>query len=390
MVAIFTHHDHKAREAGAETYETQSIAFSNDRGRTWTKYSENPVVQNPGLKDFRDPKVIWHEESAQWVMVVAADDRVHFYQSSDLRSWVFASEFGSNAGNHDGTWECPDLFPLQVKGTKKWVLIQNVNPGHPNGGSGAQYFVGDFDGSHFSNDNTPSTTLWVDYGKDNYASVTWSDIPSDDGRRISIGWMSNWQYAQKVPSERWRSAMTLPRELRLIESSVGYRLTSVPVGTVTSIRQEAVALGRGDLSGKYPLLRNIKKKNGLYEVQLEFVKPDSGRVQVECYNAVGDLLYVGYDVDQNEYYIDRISAGRSDFDKRFAGRHTAPCYYDSETVKMRMFFDVSSVELFADDGKTVMSEIFFPDPPFTDMNVSSDQQPLKMKRGRVFELNSIW
>ncbi len=390
MIAFFTHHDMERRRTGRTDYETQSIAYSHDNGRTWSKYQHNPVVGNPGSKDFRDPKVFWFDPGNKWVMVVTSHDHLKFYSSTDLKSWEVTGEFGKEEGNHSGVWECPDLFPLQAGDLEKWVLIQNINPGHPNGGSGAQYFIGEFDGSTFINDNPPDMELWLDYGKDNYAGVTWSDIPSEDGRRLFIGWMSNWQYAQVVPTDNWRSAMTLPRTLHLKETPLGLRVASLPVTTVTKIREEAVAFGRGDHQEPVELLRNVKNRNGLYEVQLEIIKPTSGRVEIEVYNSEGDLLYVGYDVDQNEYYIDRLTAGQSDFSDDFAGRHIAPRFSDSENIKMHLFFDVASVELFADDGLTVMTEIFFPKNPYSDIMLKSDQYPLKVMRGRVFGLKSIW
>lgn len=390
LIALFTHHNAERAKSGNTDYESQSLAYSNDKGRTWTKFHGNPVIRNPGIKDFRDPKVIWHEASGQWVLVLAAADRLHIYNSPDLIQWNFVSEFGEKEGNHDGVWECPDLFPLMINDKEKWVLIQNINPGHPNGGSGTQYFIGEFDGKSFINDNPPELSLWLDYGKDNYAGVTWSDAPAKTGQRIFIGWMSNWQYAQQVPTSPWRSAMTLPRTLQLVDTKAGLRLSSFPVPTVTSLRREAVAFSRGDHREKLELLRNVKNRDGLYELQLEFEKPTRGKIELEIFNAVGDVLFVGYDVDQNEYYVDRLTAGRSDFSRQFAGKHVAPCYYNFTKVKMHIFLDVSSIELFADDGRTVITEIVFPSQPYTDITLNPDELPLKMIRGRVFELSSIW
>lgn len=390
MIVFFTHHDAKGREEGRMDFETQSIAYSLDKGRTWTKYPGNPVIKNPGIPDFRDPNVIWHEKSGQWVLALAAKDRLFIYNSSNLRDWELVSEFGANEGNHDGVWECPDLFPLQIDGEEKWVLIQNINPGHPNGGSGTQYFIGEFDGKVFTNDNAPGLSLWLDYGKDNYAGVTWSDAPDKPHQRTFIGWMSNWEYAQQVPTDPWRSAMTLPRTLQLVNSEAGLRLTSLPVPAVTSIRKEAVAFSRGDHQQKIELLTNIKNRHGLYELQLEFEKPSAGKIELEIFNSVGDVLFVGYNVDQNEYYVDRITAGKSDFDQRFSGRQVAPCFYNFSTVKMHLFLDVASVELFADDGRTVITAIVFPSEVYTDITVNPDELPLTMIRGRVYELSSIW
>ena len=248
MIAIFTHHDPEGAKNDEIDFQYQSIAYSNDRGRSWTMYSGNPVIPNPGIRDFRDPKVIWHEDSQQWVMIFAAYDHVQIWGSPNLLDWSHLSDWGHEYGVHDGVWECPDLFPLEVEetGETKWVMLVSLNPGGPNGGSATMYFVGDFDGRSFNLDDSMSDevsdnqALWLDYGADNYAGVTWSDIPKEDGRRIFIGWMSNWNYAQVVPTEKWRSAMTIPRELTLHKGNSGYRLYSVPVEELKKLENDAV------------------------------------------------------------------------------------------------------------------------------------------------------
>ncbi len=216
MVAVFTYHNIELEKGGSSTFQSQGIAWSIDKGRTWTKYSGNPVLPNPGKRDFRDPKVFWHEETGKWIMILAVHDRVNLFSSADLKSWSFESEFGVDAGAHGGVWECPDLFPLKVEGSTdtKWVMLVSINPGGPNGGSATQYFTGKFDGNKFIADE--NTSKWIDWGTDNYAGVTWSGIPETDGRRLFLGWMSNWNYATVVPTTTWRSAMTIPRELSLV------------------------------------------------------------------------------------------------------------------------------------------------------------------------------
>lgn len=210
LIAIFTHHDTIGAKARTNNYQSQSIAYSLDEGKTWTKYANNPVVKNPGIRDFRDPKVMWYEDGKKWVMTLATKDRVTFYSSKNLKEWTKESEFGETVGAHGGVWECPDLFPLKYKGDNVWVLMVSINPGGPNKGSATQYFTGKFDGKNFTPFQTD--TRWIDYGTDNYAGVTWSNTRD---RKIFLGWMSNWQYARVVPTEKWRSAMTVPRDLNL-------------------------------------------------------------------------------------------------------------------------------------------------------------------------------
>jgi len=212
IVATFTH-------AGSQ--QMQSVAYSTDAGVSWNKYSSNPVLPNPGLSDFRDPKVFWYAPQQKWVMVLTGGDRVKIYSSLDLKTWNFESDFGVNIGAHGGVWECPDLFKLTVEGTNtsKWVMLVSLNGG-PNGGTATQYFVGDFDGNSFT--NASNTTSWIDYGTDDYAGATYNNIPSSDGRRIFIGWMSNWNYAGVVPTTKWRSTMTVPRVISL--ANIGQNL----------------------------------------------------------------------------------------------------------------------------------------------------------------------
>src|SRR5258705_1699538 len=196
LVTIFTYHDPKGEKDGKSDFQNQSIAYSLDEGRSWIKYVNNPVVKNPGIKDFRDPKVMWFEKEKKWVMTLATKDRITFYSSANFKEWTKESEFGENAGAHGGVWECPDWFPLEYDGKQIWVLIVNLNPGGPNKGSATQYFLGDFNGKSFLPFNTE--TKWLDYGPDEYAGVTWSNTGE---RKIFLGWMSNWLYANVVPTE---------------------------------------------------------------------------------------------------------------------------------------------------------------------------------------------
>jgi fructan beta-fructosidase len=227
MVAIFTYHNMAGEQAGTKDFQTQGIAYSLDNGDSWTKYEGNPVVENTGIKDFRDPKVFWNEQEKNWTMLLVAGDHLQIWSSPNLKTWKKVSEFGKDTGAHGGVWECPDLFPLKIEGSDevKWVLLISINPGAPNGGSGTQYFIGDFDGKTFTTDQTENR--WIDLGRDNYAGVTYNEAPNNE--RIFIGWMSNWDYAGDTPTEKWRSAMTVPRELTLRKVGDDVSLFNYPV-----------------------------------------------------------------------------------------------------------------------------------------------------------------
>src|SRR2546421_4306358 len=231
LVAIFTQHDADGEKAGRNDFQNQSIAFSIDHGKTWTKYAGNPVLKNPGITDFRDPKVMWYKPQKKWIMTLATKDRITFYSSRNLKDWKKESEFGETVGAHDGVWECPDLFTLDDNAKKIWVLIVNLNPGGPNRGSATQYFLGDFDGNKFTPYDT--VTRWIDYGPDEYAGVTWSNTGD---RKIFLGWMSNWLYANVVPTKSWRNAMTIPRELKIMHTGEDILVASEPVKELDAIQ----------------------------------------------------------------------------------------------------------------------------------------------------------
>lgn len=401
MVAVYTYHDPVARDAGKQDYQSQGIAYSLDRGRTWTKYEGNPVIPNPGLKDFRDPKVIWDDDSNQWVMVLAAGDHGMLWGSPDLKNWSHLSDFGKEWGAHGGVWECPDLFPITVEGTdeKKWVLIQSLNPGGPNGGSGTQYFVGDFDGKDFRLDPAFAAAVahqqavWLDYGRDDYAGVTWSDVPLADGRRLFLGWMSNWDYAQQVPTTEWRSAMTIPRELALTKAGQDYRILTRPARELAALRGAAASIPSTDLSGTLDLTDKLATNSGLAEIVLQVALPAarSGVVGIELSNNLGETYRIGFDVDAKQFFSDRSKAGDASFSDAFAADiHTAPRLSTDGTLRLHLFVDVSSVELFADDGASVMTEIFFPTEPFTKIGIFSQGEGFRVLNGELFPLSNIW
>lgn len=364
LVAIFTYHDPIQESKKTGKHETQGIAYSLDNGMTWTKYEKNPVLNNPGIADFRDPKVSWYAPQKKWIMTLATKDRITFYSSPNLKTWSMESDFGSQEGAHGGVWECPDLFPIRHKGKDMWVLIVNINPGGPNKGSAGQYFVGDFDGKTFKSRSTQ--TKWLDFGTDNYAAVTFSNTGK---RRILMGWMSNWQYANQVPTHPWRSANTIARELDLKTVGDEVYLTSIPVKEIEGVEENSFSHPSNFVKGELDLTLEAKNQTGLFK--LDFNTSASSDFSIVLANKDGNELVVGYDLKSNQYYIDRTHSGKIDFEKGFASKHFAPRIAQDQKMSITLIADVASVELFADNGLTVMTDIFFPDSPMTDLKIKS-------------------
>ncbi|GGI28717.1 glycoside hydrolase family 32 protein [Pedobacter mendelii] len=363
MVAIFTHHNSEIEKAKTGLHEYQSIAYSTDEGESWKKYKGNPVLPNPGITDFRDPKVMWFEKGKKWVMTLATKDRVTFYSSPDLKDWKKESDFGNNLGAHGGVWECPDLFPLTYNGETKWILMVSINPGGPNGGSATQYFTGSFDGTTFLPDSKKEK--WVDYGTDNYAGVTWSNTGK---RKIFIGWMNNWQYADLVPTKEWRGATTLPRELGLNKINNEFYLTSIPVKEITPLLTPIGKKKSLSFDKKINLSETVKQLNGCFKLSLTFDASESFSINLG--NNKGEKLMVGYDSKLNSYYIDRTEAGISNFEKGFAKKHSAPRISNSQTGKLDLILDAASIEVFADEGITSITDTFFPTSPINKLEIS--------------------
>lgn len=398
LVAIFTHHDPKGEQAGRDDFQYQSLAYSTDRGRTWTMYDGNPVVPNPGIRDFRDPKVIWHDGSKQWIMVFAARDQVKLYGSPNLKDWRHLSDFGREWGSHGGVWECPDLFPMEVDGVEKWVLLLSINPGGPNGGSATQYFIGDFDGEAFTLDPSfaekvsDERAVWLDYGRDNYAGVTWSDIPREDGRRIFLGWMSNWSYATVVPTENWRSAMTIPRSLHLYRAADGYRLRTKPVRELTALRRDTLPISQEQWRTSYVEEALEEHAPSQYELVLTLkLDGDAADVGIRLSNDLGQEFRIGYNAARRAYYSDRRRSGDLAFSDQYAtALHTAPRQLDSDTLHLHLFIDRASCELFADEGATVMTDIFFPDKDFDRLELYANAGGFQVLESTLYPLASIW
>ncbi len=362
LVAIFTQHDEAAMKKGSKSFQNQSIAYSLDEGKTWIKYKNNPVLRSPGLVDFRDPKVAWNTSANKWIMTLAVADRIHFYSSPDLKNWIKESEFGEKAGAHGGVWECPDLFPMKHEGKEVWVLLVSLNPGGPNKGSATQYFLGDFDGKTFHPYSTE--TKWIDYGPDNYAGVTWSNTRD---KIFFMGWMSNWSYAQVVPTTTWRSAMTLPRELRLEKAGNELRIASWPVKSLLPMLSGTV-ISKGMGKSPYDVFRMSNKSGIPCQINLSANKH---AFSLRFSNEAGEELLIGYDDKLNQYYIDRSKSGNTAFHADFPLRTVAPRISLTDTIKLSVVVDQSSVEVFADKGLTAMTALYFPSGSFTKAELIS-------------------
>ncbi len=397
LVAIYTgHHTDRPRQ-------DQRLAYSTDRGRTWTRYAGNPVL-DIGESDFRDPKVFWHAPSARWVMAVAwpKQRKVRFYASPDLQSWSHLSDFGP-AGATGGDWECPDLFPLE----RRWVLIVNLNPGGPAGGSGTQYFVGDFDGRRFVAEGgvaraagvaaPPQPPLWLDYGPDFYATVTWSDVPESDGRRLALGWMSNWQYAAVVPTSPWRGAMTVPRELVLRRTPEGLRVAQQPVRELASLRRGAPrTFGGGTVAQAAAWLAEQGPLPPLLEVEVELAGLAMTPLALEIGSGKGEATTVSLDAARGQLSVDRTRSGLVTFHPAFPGRYQAPLRVMDGRCRLRLLLDTSSLELFAQDGETTLTALMFPTSTTralrlsTPATASTAATPIRVDRLVLHELASAW
>lgn len=404
MVAIFTHHNPRKEKEGCSRFQYQSIAFSLDKGRSWTKYPGNPVLPNPGIRDFRDPKVSWYEKGQKWIMVFAAHDRIMFYSSPDLIQWNKESEFTADRAPDEGVWECPDFFPLSYGEKELWVLLVSIGGGGPNGGSGTKYYIGDFNGSRFTCTDPSCPARWVDFGKDNYAGVSWSDVPEEDGRRIFLGWMSNWQYAQNVPTERWRSAMTLPRELRLDQDEQGYLLRSIPVVETKKLRKDLINLEPGQVVDRFrehagPV---IEEGYPLYEIDLTFmydpnvtdesVLKEGIEFGIILESTLHETVVLGYNTKTQNFHMDRHpNSGKSDFSVHFPGVHLAPYKaLNQGEIRLHAFVDLSSIEVFVDRGALVMTELAFPESGFDKILLYASHESVMLKRGEIYSLNRIW
>lgn len=382
LVAIFTHFKNGL--------QSQSIAYSTDKGRTWTKYEGNPVIPNPKVKDFRDPKVFWHEPTQSWVMVVSVDQKLWFYNSPDLKKWEITGEFGLGHGSHAAVWECPDLFELPIEGTKekKWVLTVSIGNNSATKGSKAQYFIGSFDGRTFKNDNKPAVTLWSDYGKDYYAAVSYSDIPEEDGRRIWLGWMSNWRYPFAMPTGTWKGNMSIPRELKLRDiPGEGIRLVQEPVVELEALRGKPQKLKKQTLTPSRNPMAGIRGTS--FETEMEFAVESEHAFGIKFKKGSDQETIIRYEPKSKELIFDRLKSGKSDFEENFAEQMSAPLQIKDGKIKLRIFVDETTVEVFANDGEAVLTNLVFPDSTSTELELFAEGA-VTLNKGVYYPMRSIW
>ncbi|CAH1217580.1 Levanase [Paenibacillus allorhizoplanae] len=387
LVAIFTHHD--TIPGTDQIRQRQSLAFSMDRGRTWTKYANNPVLTEEALPDFRDPKVFWYVPGQSWVMVIAAGDYVRFYKSSNLKEWTYTGQFGLGQGSHDGVWECPDLFELPVDNdvnNTRWVLIVSIGEdiNFPEG-SRTQYFIGAFNGDTFVPEECPAPLLWLDHGRDNYAGVTWSDVPEQQGRRLFIGWMNNWKYANIIPTANWRGAMTLPRELTLATESEGVRLHQKPIRELEAKRRNKINRAAFELSNSEITLTD----GDLFEIIVEFEIGDALDFGLKLRYSETEETVVSYGVQEQLLYMDRSRSGVTDFHEHFACKHSVVLKPENGIIKMHIFVDRSSIEVFANDGKCVVTDQIFPLSTLAEIKMYAKDGTVRVKSLTIYTLNSI-
>ena len=375
MVAIYT---------SAGRVQSQSIAYSTDKGRTFTKYEGNPVIPNPGIPDFRDPKVFWHNESNQWIMSLATKQTITFYGSANLKSWTRLSEFGDGIGSHGGVWECPDLVSLDYNGKTKWVLLVSINPGGPNGGSATQYFIGDFDGKTFRADALPYP-LWMDYGRDNYAGVTWSNIPENDGRKIFMGWMSNWDYANNVPTKNFRSAMTVARELKIANNGKHLVVSNYPVSETKTLR--ALESAKKDVVvEKEVVLSNLLDKNkGTYEIEMTLKPQNAGIFGFILQNSKNEELEFRFDMTTGFFSIHRHKSGLVDFEGRFAAGMNAPLV-KKDAYKVRVLVDKATAEIFINEGELALTSIFFPTEVMNKLKFYTKEGKFSAEHIKIYQI----
>ena len=396
LVAIYTSH----LETKEGPIQNQCIAYSRDEGRTWTKYEKNPVIKNIGEKDFRDPKVFWHEQQKKWIMVVACKDRVQFYDSSNLKNWNLLSEFGAGIGIHGNVWECPDLIKLPVEresdsvNTKadsaeensadteeKWLLSIGDTHGRSTGVI-TQYFIGEFDGFKFSSDYEQS--FIIDQGQDLYALQSWSNLPQD--RKVWIGWMNNIGYMNQIPTKPWRGMMSLPRELKLIEKDGRIKLFQTPIEELKELRENIYQQEDIHLTDEMTIYTEEESYeiNALIEFKeaeaISFVLNENGEQQT----------VVGCNIKEGKIFVDRRISGVIDFSDNFLEYKEIDWEVKDKKIEVNIFVDGSSLEVFIDGGELSITDLFFPEKAQQKIRVKAINGGLKLRNFELYKIQSIW
>lgn len=383
--------------ASDEHGQIQCMAYSTDNGRTFTKYEHNPILTLfDGLKDFRDPKVFWYEPTKQWIMIVSADKNMRFYSSTNLKDWQYLSQFGEGYGAQPNQFECPDFVQLPVDGDRsrmKWVMIVNINPGCLFGGSATEYFVGDFDGKTFRCDDAPSVTKWLDYGKDHYATVCFSNTGS---RVVAVPWMSNWQYANATPNRQYRGANALPRELSLFSKDGSVYMAANAVKETAKLRRDTKSLGSFTVGGERLIRPLPTGEGGACELTLSLTPGQATRTGFELLNDRGEKVDIYFDLTRQRLVMDRTQSGLVHLDRHgemnvheketdehrkrlsvnyvndFALGTWAPLSLcEGKTYQVQVFVDKTSVEIFVDGGCIAMTNLVFPTTPYNALRFYS-------------------
>lgn len=407
IVSFYTSH----KEVNGKQRQVQCMAYSVDNGNTFTKYEKNPVVTPfDGLKDFRDPKVFMYEPTKTWYMIVSADKNMRFYKSKNLKDWEYVSQWGEGYGAQPNQFECPDFFPMTVNGKQKWVMIVNINPGCLFGGSATEYFVGDFDGKEFKCESAPKVAKFLDYGKDHYATVTWSNTGN---RILGLAWVSNWQYANLTPIKQYRGANSLPRELKLFEANGETYVSANVPDEAKTLRKSEKTLGDYNIKGGEAIENLFADNDGAFELEADITPDRSGKAGITLYNSKGEKVDVYLDVKAGKIVMDRTESGITEFGNR-AVPHQIELDYDKheyrelstpvrkanainykndfalatwaplnlcggKTYHLDIFVDKCSVELFVDGGRIAMTNLVFPAEAYNNVKFTGNGEAKNVK-----------